>query len=962
MNYNYFFSGLRSYVVFILLLLSAFFQQVKATHLRAGEIIVEPISCSTLTYRITIIVFTDTGSDVKFGEGWLDFGDGSPMVQLPQQENRNREDLGPEVATSSFSIEHTYASPGKYKIGYVEPNRNEGVLNIDNSVNTTFYVETEIVIDPFIGCNNSPVLLIPPIDRACSGVAFFHNPGAYDPDGDSIAFELVVPKKEVGTVVDGYLPPNSETFYENYQQGNENLNSTPTFSLNSQTGELKWDAPGAVGEYNIAFIVTEYREIDGEWFRMGFVTRDMQIIVEECDNERPELEIPEDICVEAGEAINGRILGTDPDNDKVKIEAYSQVFDLGATFEPSPPDFQTSNPAVANFSWDTECLDIRQQPYQVVFKITDDPPDGPKLVSFATWNITVVGPEPEVISVQQDGQGLNVEWAPYFCQNATEIQVWRRVDSNPYIPDECETGIRENSGYQLIDEVASDATSYKDNNLASAAKYCYRLVAVFEEPQGGQSIVSNEVCFEFVPAEEPIITNVSVEVTGETNGEIVVGWREPYEIDSATYPRPYIYKVLRAEGFSGDANLQEVYSVEVATATTEKLEFRDTGLNTLNTVYNYRIQLIAPNGPGDADPVESAVASSVRLEPTPQFGSIELTWSADVPWSNTIALPPDSRHLIYRGLEGDSDAELVLIDEVDVAQNGFVYVDSGQHNNTPLEDDQIYCYKVLTKGTYGNPEISSPLLNFSQMVCAQPSDSIPPCTPTVVIDKPTCEEFLASTSCNFNDFQNELVWSSDFEGECQDDVQVYQIYYAPSTTEEYELLAEVTEERFLHDNLTSFKGCYKLRAIDRSGNISDFSEPICIDNCPYYELPNVFTPGNNDNCNDLFQAFSDTKVLDESGSGGCGLVDRSKCARFVLAVDFTVYNRWGKQVYSYQARAGAEPFQDNLRPELINWDGKDSNGNELSSGIYYYLAKVTFDVVDPQERVQKLKGWVKIIR
>ena len=53
---------------------------------------------------------------------------------------------------------------------------------------------------------------------------------------------------------------------------------------------------------------------------------------------------------------------------------------------------------------------------------------------------------------------------------------------------------------------------------------------------------------------------------------------------------------------------------------------------------------------------------------------------------------------------------------------------------------------------------------------------------------------------------------------------------------------------------------------------------------------------------------------------------RRRCARFVLSVDFRVYNRWGKEIYNYQS--GGE------RSIYIDWDGKDSNGNALQNGKY----------------------------
>lgn len=958
-----------------------------ATHLRAGEIIVERINCSGNTFRIKIIVYTDTEEGVIFGGAGtvLDFGDGNILENLPEIDHninaflnpdgsvvilsRNTEDLGENVATTSITLEYTYSSAlPSYIIGYTEPNRNRNVLNIDNSVETTFHIETQITLDASLGCNNSPVLQIPPIDRACPGVAFFHNPGAFDPDGDSLAFELVIPKRNAGALVDGYEDPNDPIFYENFNQGNELQNGPPTFAIDPLTGEVSWDAPDRIGEYNIAFLVREYRFRFGEWFPLGFVRRDMQIVVVDCDNERPELTDPKDICVEAGTVIDETIFGTDPDGDDVIIEVFSQVLgdDFGAEVIGNG-ERQSSIPrAEVQFRWETECADIRNQPYQVAFKITDQPENGPNLVSFETWNITVIGPKPQLNEVVQDGQALRLNWDSYACQNADEIQIWRRVDSNPYVPDECETGIRENAGYALIGTVSEDVTTYRDEDLAAAAKYCYRLVAVFLESSGApvrnvlaESIASDEVCFEFVPAEEPVITHVSVRRTDEVNGEIIVAWHAP--LDSGTLTPPFTYRIERAEGFSGETNLTLVDEITVTDLDPDidSIGFTDTGLNTLDLIYNYRITLLDPDSDDD---LVSATASSVRLEATPEFGQIQLDWTAEVPWSNQIPFPPGSQHIVYRGFEGDTDEDMEFLAAVDVSQSGFTFTDA---NN--LEEDQVYCYRVLTKGTYGNPEIQGPelrpLFNFSQRVCAQPSDTIPPCAPVLTLDGPDCENFTSTNTCSFNDFRNELTWTTDFIGDCKNDIEIYEIFYAPTTDSEFTKIAEATGDSFVHEGLPSFKGCYRIRAIDRSGNESEFSNTFCADNCPYYELPNVFTP-NGDLCNELFSAYSDTNFIGEDGglSNDCGIVDATKCARFVLSVNFTVYNRWGRPVYHYEGRTGTEPVQPGLRPELINWDGRGDNGGELSAGVYYYLAEVIFDTVDPGNAKQEIKGWVQIIR
>jgi hypothetical protein len=156
----------------------------------------------------------------------------------------------------------------------------------------------------------------------------------------------------------------------------------------------------------------------------------------------------------------------------------------------------------------------------------------------------------------------------------------------------------------------------------------------------------------------------------------------------------------------------------------------------------------------------------------------------------------------------------------------------------------------------------------------------------------------------------------------------------------------------------SFARCYRIVAVDRSGNASEPSEQVCNDNCPYYELPNVFTP-NNDGKNDVFSAFNIRDYLASCNNPeNCEIPPNlvSKCARFVKSVKFKVYNRWGQEVYAYEAIFGDE--NSNI---YIDWSGKDSNGVMLTPAVYYYVAEVTFDVINPSDRLQTFKGWVHLV-
>ena len=934
--------------ILILLVAVLWSPMSKATHIRAGEITIERKNCQSLTFVIYVTGYVDLiDGQVTFGGGTLDFGDGSePIVNIRESPRvtilRDEEDLGGGngVGITQFRVEHTYSSNGNYIVSFNEANRNGGILNMDNSVQTRFYIESILRIDPFLGCNNSPVMLIPPIDFGCVDVAFYHNPGAYDVDGDSIAFEFVTPRKAVGTDVDNFREVNNPEF----QGGPEDGSAGPaTFTIDPITGDIVWDSPGIAGEYNIAFIVKEYRKKEGQFFLMGTVVRDMQIIIRSCDNERPSLEIPDDLCVEAGTNIQELVLATDKDGDPVKIEAFSPVFFFGnspATFRSpnagTPPEFQ-NQPAQALFEWQTTCDHIRDQPYLVTFKVTDDPPQGVSLVEFATMNIIVVAPSPKGLSsVVNADRTIDLTWDDYSCTNADSIQIWRRVDSFSIAADNCVVGMPDEAGYTLIDKVPASTTAYKDDNggnkLAFDAKYCYRLVAQFPAPQGGESYVSDETCG-LIRADGPAITHVTVDETSLTDGKITVSWRGPFEIDQALFPPPYTYELWRGNGFSGNADTK---IMDISSDTT----YQDTGLDTEDGIYNYVVRLFDNS---NQEVRRSVSASQVRLEPAPSGIAIELSWEADVPWSiNTQAYP---MHYIYRDNVNSSNlAELVLIDSVNVNEKGLNYEDDGSFNNTPLSELIDYCYYVVTQGSYGNPQVAAPQINLSQIVCARPKDDDPPCAPSLAIGDFDCETFLADKDCDYNSFFNEISWLYDNETEeCVDEIREYEIYYS-NTGEEgsFEFLSSVRNDTsFIHTGLPSFKGCYYVVAIDRSGNASEPSNIVCRDNCPYYKLPNVFTP-NDDGVNDLF------RPLDQNSDDAV-----AQCPRFILSVNLKIFNRWGTELYQYQS--GGE------NSIYINWDGRDAQGQLLPPGMYYYSADVVFDLLPSSGRERTLTGWVQIL-
>ncbi|MFA0962878.1 gliding motility-associated C-terminal domain-containing protein [Roseivirga sp. BDSF3-8] len=923
-----------------------------ATHIRAGEItaVRDLSSPGTLKYNFVLTGYTDTGSTVEFGGGEIDFGDGT-VIQLTTTEFAVKEALGNQIELTIFEFDHTFQAAGTYTIRFREFNRNEGVVNMDNSVNTPFYIETQLVIDPFFGINNSPVLDNPPIDDAAVGVLFTHNPGAYDIDGDSLAYRLVVCKQDVNTPVANYRFPNNPEFGGTREDG-----GTPTtFTLDPVTGTLEWNAPGTPGEYNLAFIVEEWRNIDGQWYRLGYVTRDMQVDVVETDNNRPELIIPPDTCVTAGTFLQDiPFIGIDPDGDRVLMSSSGGVYNIinSPAYYILEPDGPQESPDTLYFNWQTNCDHVRERPYQVLVKVEDNPGsgEGTSLATFETWNVTVVGPAPEGITAQvANDRSVELNWDDYTCDNAIRMQVWRRVGPFDVTPDNCDTGIPDGSGYELIDEVDIGSTSYLDDGggegLAPGSIYCYRIVAVFPQPKGGESYASVEVCVE-IKAEAPVILNADIQNTGTTDGEVYVRWTAPFDLDPVNFPPPYRYVVERGQRIDAEPG-QEVFTTE---SSDPVIDFVDTGLNTEEQIYTYRVLLTASQANGGTPIDTSATASTVRADIRASMRELTLLWDAEVPWSLITNDYPT--HDVYRNNVDPADPDaFIMYSSVNVTSEGLIFTDDGSMINEPLDDDTEYCYFVTTRGSYGTDALDpyDPLINRSQIICAVPNDTVPPCPPVALTipnanTPESCENFLLDKPCDFNDFQNTITWSRQLGNACDEDVVRYEVYFSPDGSDDnYDFLSLTTDTIFVHRGLSSFAGCYRIRAIDRSGEVSGFSDPVCNDNCPSFELPNVITL-NGDSFNDLFQPFNG---MSEDGT--------YRCPRFVRRVQLQVVNRWGKEVYSFDSN-------DSENSIFINWDGRMNNGDDVSTGVYYYEAEVEYDVLDPSQATQTLKGWIQIFR
>jgi len=254
--------------------------------------------------------------------------------------------------------------------------------------------------------------------------------------------------------------------------------------------------------------------------------------------------------------------------------------------------------------------------------------------------------------------------------------------------------------------------------------------------------------------------------TDEKEGEIFVKWTPPYDLDTLQFPGPYTYELIRNEGFTGTKN-------RLSLGITSDTLFTDKALNTENLVYNYKVILLDKATKIDT----STSASSVRLEPTIINEAIELKWNFTVPWNNSIS---QYKHEVFRNRTDAAAADetnFEKIAEVDVTQDGFLYLDDGRFNGVSLKKDLPYCYYVVTKGAYNVDGLVYPLENKSQITCAKPDDNRLPCAPTLIFEGPDCTEYVSEEDCGTITYQHELSWQPDFSGSCDDELSGYRLYF-----------------------------------------------------------------------------------------------------------------------------------------------------------------------------------------
>lgn len=852
---------MKKYLLIIFISIISF-SSANATHIKAGDIsakIIDPNFPNDYTFTLTIYYETTrvTGSGaVNVDNQTMTFGDGG---SLTSNLNGSLVNIGNGTSTGTYIFKHSYASVGTYKVGFRETNRIIDIKNMSESVYTAFFVDAQIIISPFIP-NNSAILLNYPIDIAYTGKVFKHNPGAYDPDGDSLSFELIPPKKSGNTDVDGYLSPADPIF-----GGISNSGGASYISIDPFTGEVTWDTPGAQGIYNIAIRITDWRN----GVKLGFVVRDMQITVKDGKNNPPKIVALKDTCIEAGSSLIQSLNVSDPDKNDIIVTGIGEAF-LNSINSPIwanfTPQTRKTSPSVSTLTLNTNCSLIRTQPYLFTFKAEDQPPFYDKLTDFYTWKVKIVAPKVKNFTAQlQNNNEAKLQWTPYNitdcnarnANNKIKYQIIRTRCDSLIIDNKCpELGL---PNAELIATLNLKDSIYIDKNngkgLSQSTNYYYSIRVIFTDVLGG---ISN-----WAPVQKitPLINAPLIKSITSLENKIEVEWKAPLDTSIFQGNNYTLSLITKAKG----TNNTKTQSISTNNLLGGKLTFNAKPDDTL-----YVIKLTLSDSFGHT--FTSNEFSNLLLSTSTQKSELQLTWNQHQPINTAM-------YQVYNPISGELLNTLNTVNDT---------LQKFSLSNLPNCDTSCAFVKAIAYYCVG--ALKDTVVFTSNKGCDLIRGGTTP-TLNLKLLPNICSNYSCEKPFPAAPYSNSIYWDKPSVPIC-DYPANFDVYYSETDSYDWNLIGKTKDTFYVHGSLSNFSGCYMVKSANSFGDEGPMSNIVCQDICPCYELPNIISP-NGDDKNELFVPLPDP--------------------RFVESVKFKVYNRWGQVVYE---------LEDNNQI-LIKWDAKN---------------------------------------
>lgn len=183
---------------------------LQATHIMGGDIVYECLGGDQYRVRLTLyrdceginapvnaaylrVISATCGESRSEAAPKVGFQELTPVCPSQQSNSTCSGGSLPGVEEHIYETVLTLGACPDWRIFFRGCCRNFAITNLVNAGNESTFIETQLnsVVAP---CNNSPVFSNKPVPYICANQPYQYSNGAIDPDGDSLAYEIVPPK------------------------------------------------------------------------------------------------------------------------------------------------------------------------------------------------------------------------------------------------------------------------------------------------------------------------------------------------------------------------------------------------------------------------------------------------------------------------------------------------------------------------------------------------------------------------------------------------------------------------------------------------------------------------------------------------------------------------------------------------------------------------------------------------
>ncbi len=337
-----------------------------ATHLMGGEIIAQQIS--GLQYAIALTTYRDTlgvpmaniaNFSIKDSNGTVIMTFSTAYDSVVSGNTLPMYPYGVEVYFFVDTITLPYQ--GMFTIGWSNCCRNGAIQNISSPLSQSMFLQTEVTAMDSLS-NSTPFFLVPAAIFLPVNTPWQYNPLPFDPDGDSLHWDLSFPLNSWNSPCPGFtLPPAA---------------ASGPMSINPITGTITWTA-NTVGNFVATVLVNEYRN----GVKIGSIRRDMQFITVQTSIAGPQWNtgsLPVDalgnihVNLIQNSSYQLNLSGYSPSGQTLHVAAYGEPFFT----QPNPASFTSTGSGIndsisAHILWAPSSAQTRSTPYILAVRLSD---------------------------------------------------------------------------------------------------------------------------------------------------------------------------------------------------------------------------------------------------------------------------------------------------------------------------------------------------------------------------------------------------------------------------------------------------------------------------------------------------------------------------------------------------------------------------------------------------------------